>query len=173
MNYTKKAQIAGQVFIYVLAVALFALIISYGYRAVATFTSQGEQVALIEFKTDLSSSVKSISYTQDKEKREFILPSKVNEICFIDLGMDANIDGLGMQSKSNLIFDSWESKVKQNVFLIPSANIKIDIGNITLINSIGDRVSYFCHKTPQHRISLMLEGLGARTQISYYNSTVP
>ena len=57
----KNAQIMGQVFIFILAGALFILILTYGYKAIAGFSERSEQVALVEFQTNLESSVKSIS----------------------------------------------------------------------------------------------------------------
>ena len=56
----KKGLGVGQVFIFIVAALTFALILMFGYRAIAGFLKSGEDVAFVQFKTGLESSVKKI-----------------------------------------------------------------------------------------------------------------
>ena len=55
----KKAQIS-QVFIYILALFIFALIIYYGYYGISSIIKQGEEVAYVKFKTQLENEVSRV-----------------------------------------------------------------------------------------------------------------
>ena len=59
----KKAMGVGQVFIFIVAAITFALIMIFGYKAISGFVSTGEDVAFVQFKTDLENSVRKI-YTE-------------------------------------------------------------------------------------------------------------
>jgi len=63
MALGKKGIGVGQVFIFIVAALSFALILIFGYRAIAGFLNSGEEVAFVQFKTSLESSIKKI-YTE-------------------------------------------------------------------------------------------------------------
>ncbi len=154
----KKAQIMGQVFIFILAAALFILILTYGYKAIAGFGKRSEQVALIEFQTSLESAVKSISLDYGSVKRiELILPSKYTEICLVDLSLPPSSEFEQIHPRMH---EAWLSET-QNVFLTPMEESPIDVGKI----SVGPK-GYLCVPIAGGRVVLRLEGIGDRTGIS-------
>ena len=53
----KKAQIAGQIFVYIIAVVVVGFIVVYGYSAIKGFSERGEEVESISLRKDLENSV--------------------------------------------------------------------------------------------------------------------
>ncbi len=159
-----KAQIVGQVFIYVVAAILFSLIILYGYKAISKLVHDSDNLALVQLKSDLESAVRSVKSTSDVKKKTVVLPSGATKLCFIELEKDAP----GNQPPPNLsplIWDSWNDDVQQNVFLLPQkSDLKIYIGKI----QIGEQADpgYLCIDAVNGQITLRLEGKGDRTKIS-------
>ena len=160
----KKGQIAGQVFIFILAAFLAVLIIGYGYRAISSFTSRTEDIALADFKTTLQGKVRTIASSHDVRKLELRVPGKYEEVCFVDLGKRELAAGsclcdLDCRDYSPEVCDAWMTEgYEYNVFLIPitpikAAEMEIDGG-------------YFCIEPEGGRISLRLEGKGNRTNVS-------
>jgi len=88
----KKGMGIGQVFVFIVMAISFALIMIFGYQAIAGFILSGEEVAFVGFKNDLEISVKKI-YTEFDSLRieEFYPPGKYSEICFVN--MDYKIPG--------------------------------------------------------------------------------
>lgn len=80
-----KAQIIGQVFIYILAGLVFILIITYGYRAVQYFLERQEQVVMIDFRTDLETAVENVKRDFGTVRKVTLkLPSQYFGVCFLD-----------------------------------------------------------------------------------------
>lgn len=158
MAKAKKAQIMGQVFILILAGALFILILTYGYKAIAGFGSRSEQVAYIEFQTELESAVKSISLDYGSVKKvELSLPPKYTEVCFVDLDMEPSEEFEAMHPR---MYEAWATK-SQNVFLTPIEESPMDVGDIYL----GEK-GYLCLPLVGGKVTLRLEGLGNKAGIS-------
>lgn len=148
-----KAQMIGQIFIYILAVVMVAFILLYGYSAIKTFKDRAEQVAFIKFKTDLESTVKSVSFDYGTVKKaEFLVPSGYKEVCFIDLNKPTIPD-------DPVIEDSVKSGVEKNVFLVAQvAEESFYVGNITVKDP--------CMAVKGGKIKIRLEGKGNYAAIS-------
>ena len=56
----KKAQIQGQVFIYILTLIITGMILLYGYNAITGISKRAEQVELVKFKNDLKEDFETI-----------------------------------------------------------------------------------------------------------------
>jgi hypothetical protein len=170
----RKAQIFGQVFIYTLAAIVFGLILLFGYRAISSFMQTGEDVALIDLKHQVQTSIDSIGSTPDVQKRTFNIPSKYTKICFLG---NATADEkrttclcrdeegcIGMRSATNndynpMLCKAWIDGTRQNVFLIPQANIEISVNKIILADY------YLCVPVEKGKVELRLEGKGDATLI--------
>lgn len=158
----KKAQIMSQVFIFILAAALFILILTYGYKAIAGFGKRSEQVALVEFQTQLESSVRSISLDYGSVKRvDLSLPSKYTEVCFVDLDLEPSEEFEAIHPRMH---EGWVSQT-QNVFLTPMEDSPIDVGDIYVG---GD--GWLCLQLAGGQISLRLEGLGNKAGITEWQN---
>lgn len=190
MINNRRGMGVAQVFIFILAAVSFSLIMIFGYRAINGFLSSGNEVQLVQFRTDLDGSIKKI-YTEYGSVREqrYKLPSGFEKICFVNLESKASPSEIDALKKENLAAgmaleessqaqreyewsygekDGYDS-VDENVFLSPSqqglTQIKvyhISIGNVS--NENAD-YSYACVPVREGSFSLILEGKGDRTKI--------
>ncbi|MEE9525081.1 MAG: hypothetical protein V3V78_00560 [Candidatus Woesearchaeota archaeon] len=171
----KKAQIAGQVFIFILAAALAALIIGYGYKAINTFTSRTEQIALINFRTDLQTEIRTIASDFGSVKRlDLNLPSDFKAFCMVDLNKrdQANTTCICSQSFScegnpddydPLICDAWTTPgTIESAFLVPLTAIKI--------SPVEIEDTYKCFSPKGNKISLRIEGRGSHTSVKEWQN---
>jgi len=102
----KKAQVIGQVFVFILAVLVFVLVVTYGYRAIKITLENQAILTLIQFKNDLENTAESIK-ARPGSAREFKLrtPTNTNEICFVDFENPESLE-----QNRPLIYSLWNSK---------------------------------------------------------------
>lgn len=156
----RKAQIMGQVFVFILAAAIFILILTYGYKAIAGFGERSEQVAFIEFQTSLEGAVKSIRQDYGSVKKlDLTLPAKYIELCLVELEKEPNPDFEQIHPR---MFESWVSGT-QNVFLVPMEDAPITTEKI-YVGLDG----YLCLPIVGGKIMLRLEGLGDKAGITQW-----
>lgn len=167
----RKAQIVGQVFIYVLAAIVFSIILLFGYKAISGFMDRGSEVALLDLKQEVQSAIRSIASSPDVEKKTLYIPNKYQTICFLGNVTDGEktstclcngvpgCKGINESDENALICDAWRSGTKQNVFLVPLADIEIVVDRIVLDDH------YLCVPVAQGRVELRLEGMGRATRI--------
>jgi len=170
MSKSKKAQIAGQVFIYILAVVIAALVIIYGYNAIKGFIDKQRQIEIIQFKTDIQSAVRTVSTDYGSVKKfEHAIPGEA--ICILDINYQGNRDSTCLCDKTicsedeiwqydPIICDSWQSTKDQNIFIIPQIETPILASPLKVDNG------YLCLKAPKNQITLRIEGFGNHAKIS-------
>ncbi|MFA6461515.1 MAG: hypothetical protein WCV90_04550 [Candidatus Woesearchaeota archaeon] len=181
----KKGVGVGQVFIFIMAGVAFTLILIFGYRAINSFLSSGEGVQLVQFKTNLESSIKKI-YTEYGSVRvnNYRVSGSFQQICFVNLDYpQITNDQIEKLKELNLaaglaLKDAQQAQqegkngyasVDENVFLSPLVEglAKIKVYQI----SIGDRndeeasLPYVCPPIKSGSFSLILEGKGDHTKI--------
>jgi len=186
-----KGVLMGQVFIYITAVIIFAVILIFGYQAIAGFLEKGEKVAYLTFKTDLENAIKTVysdygTVVIYNERNVLSIPGGYKEVCFIDLGYDPNKRSTAgiCQSGSDyrpLVCDAWKGVTwesgDQNVFLEPMGLSPIKVYKITLDtfdDDLEDNIrdqGYLCIPIVQGRLHMRLEGMGDHTFISKFNVT--
>jgi hypothetical protein len=153
-----KAQLIGQIFVFVLAALIFILILMYGYRAISNFLQRSEQVALIDFKTDFESAVEVIKRDYGSVKKvELMLPKRYTEVCIID--PDKTKQPGDLEQARPLIYTAWQAG-SADVFLVPMQEAPIYLEDITVDNG------YVCVSASYGKITLKLEGLGKKAKIS-------
>ena len=168
---TSKAQIIGQVFVFILAGLVFVLIITYGYKAIQYFMEQQEQVVLLDFRTDLERTVEGVKRDYGTVRKiELTLPNKYQGVCFFDLDSsvcDPNESTVEPKLKlpDQNIGVKWAEdacKLKgANVFTVPREegielpDIKIENGWLCVPNLDG--------------ITLRMEGTGRKAKISKWS----
>ncbi len=94
----KRGQILSQPFIYILAIITIGLILIFGFRYVGKILKTGCEVETLDLVNDIQaeanqlrslsfgSSYKcSFSYSSTGERCNFIIPSNVGGLCFVDL----------------------------------------------------------------------------------------
>ena len=165
---SKKAQIIGQVFIYILAIFIFAIIIFFGYKAINGFIDKGQETAFIQFKNTLEGEVSRISTEPGdiivfNERNPLPVPGNYNAVCFVGKDADPNLvpGWIGQDSKEIISSAITEGIhiTTENVFMIPSAQSPIYLGYIETSPSI------FCINVTNGIINIRLEGLGYGTNI--------
>lgn len=179
----RKSQLSGQVFIYILALVIIGGIIAYGYYAIASLKNRADQLAFIEFKNSIESTIKTSSTYGNVKIQEFLLPGSVNEVCFINLDFKPDSPLLSICNPSSLeyrpiICNSWLSNSPSNVFLMPTqysilaSKISVD-GNRNWeednidrqYSACNDNCNFICFKSFAGRIKIRLDGKGTRTFI--------
>ncbi len=167
----KKGLGVGQVFVFIVAAITFAFIMIFGYRAISGFLQSGEEVAFVQFKTGLESSIKKL-YTEYGSVRveTFTLPAQYRQICFVDMDADKDTKELEKLCVLDQVACSvWESStgydsIDENVFLKPSAPVKMKVHTISINPEQGK--GFLCVPIKQGSFSVVLEGKGDRTELS-------
>ena len=170
----KKAQIMGQVFVYIIAAVTFAMILIFGYNAIQKFLDKGETVEFYTFKSSLESSVKEL-YSQKGSARvkTFHVPGDYREVCFVNMEKDNPPDGNVFCSNHGIVCDAWKTaketdaptkNADANVFLDPLSPVPLKVYNID--PSGGDTEGVLCFEINGGSFEVKLEGMGDRVVIS-------
>lgn len=174
----RNAQVAGQIFIYVIAVVVVGLIVAYGYSAIKGFGQRGEEVEYITLRTSIENSVKAITSDYGSIKRPDIsIPGKYEMICFVDksrAGDAGSTDICTSRSGSEDFYQpiacsGWKTG-RDNAFMIPDGSESFDVGTITIRNE-GEPYAgqpFICFEVVNNKIKLQLTGLGDKVEVSKY-----
>ncbi len=161
-----------QVFVFIVAAIVFAIITIFGYSAITDFIDKGEQVEFYQFKTEIESSIKKI-YPEFGAVRqeEYRVPVEYEQICFVDL--DAPFDPSSeLCEKDPIACDVWETAqdplaeitgyaaADENVFLKPPAPIALKVFTLDIDGG------FLCEDINGGRFSLRLEGRGSSVELS-------
>ncbi len=165
-NAGTKAQIIGQVFIFILAGLVFILIITYGYKAIQYFSERQEQVVLIDFRTDLEIAIEGVKRDYGTvRKLDLKLPTKYQGVCFFDpIKCAPGTPELELPNRK--IEVPWAQEAcsikSANVFIIPRTldlyfeDIQVDEGYICVPNT--------------GKINVRMEGTGKKAKVSEWKS---
>lgn len=157
----------GQIFIYILAIFIFAIILLYGYKAITHFIKKGEEVSFVQFKTTLETTVRDLAIQYGdvvvfNEDNPLKVPSKYKEVCFVDEeAIKAGIPAIEKYTIMREAVGAGLHRASENVFMIPPAEHSIYVGPI----DVGTE-RYLCVDVTKGRIDIRLEGRGASTMIS-------
>ena len=160
----KKAQIIGQVFIFILSGLIFVLIIAYGYSAIKYFLERQEQVVLVDFKTDLEIAVEGVKRDYGTVRKvELKLPTKYQGVCFLDYVKCGTPELVLPSQKISVPWAKDACVVKSaNVFTVPRQidlsfpDIQVDTGAVCLPNVGGT-------------ITVRMEGTGKKAKVTAWS----
>ena len=157
----KKAQIS-QIFIYILALFIFALIIYYGYFGINSILIKGEEVAYIRFKTDLENAVQGVlpmhgRFLPFNKDNPLSVPGKITEVCFVSSAKigDANF-AAQIEDQDPIIALSVEEGTQENVFILPREQARQQI----YLPKIKVPEDFMCVETVQGRLDITLRNIG-------------
>jgi hypothetical protein len=159
-----KGQMIGQVFIYILAGLVFILIIIYGYRAVQYFLERQEQVAMIDFRTDLETAVESVKRDFGTVRKVTLkLPSQYFGICFLDPVTCAS-------ATPELILPSQKISVPwaQDACVVKSANVFVVPRTLDLYVPDLQVAGGFVCIPNTNGVIVRLEGTGKKAKVSQW-----
>ena len=157
----KKAQMAGQILIYVLAIIVFSLTLMYGYKAIKHFTDTGEEISYLQLENDIQSEVEKVQGdTMGTVKKKVLqIPGRYREVCFVE-----SYDPSGSTEVDTgyaIIDDQFAAEIHdKNMFLVPPGNMGFDIGVIT-VDDFSQCVSIIGGK-----VTLRVESMGDHVKIS-------
>ncbi|HLC97665.1 MAG TPA: hypothetical protein VJC21_02700 [Candidatus Nanoarchaeia archaeon] len=184
VSSNRRGMVIGMVFVYILVGITFALVLIFGYQAISGFLQSSEEVAFVQFKTDLENSIKRLSTEYGSVRIEvYTTPLGYEKVCFVDLGYE-NIPGeiQDLCEQDQYACAVWEDAaeaqqealsqgkdpraaghedVAENVFLQPLGPVKIKVSPIRFADK-----GFHCENVVQGTFTLRLEGLGASTKIS-------
>ena len=154
----KKAQIHGQVFIYVLTLIITGIILIYGYNAITGISKRAEQVELANFKNSLKGDFEKMSSDYGSVKTiSYNVPSKLKEICFYEEG-EGPLFHTMPDDLNPLIKDSIGDETGNNVFLVIGDAIEpLELSRLEIKN---EGYNMLCIKIRSNILKLRLEGLG-------------
>ncbi len=162
-----KAQIIGQVFIFILAGLVFVLIITYGYRAVQHFIERQEQVVLIDFRTDLEIASEGVRRDYGSvRKLELRLSNKFLGFCMFDPVTCASTSPV-LESPSGRVNVDWAQAACElgsaNAFIVPRV-MDLSLPDVEVASP-----GYFCVPNVGGKIVLRLEGTGRKAKVSAWS----
>lgn len=182
VSLNKKSQ-AQQVFIFMLAIFLAAMILLFGYKIITSFMGDIDKTALIDFQTKIEGGVRKMSTKYNSVQRlDLRIPGGFNRVCILEQGYSYKDqtsvcpgNELGGKTDSDgdyppdidydpILCQLWPTEVGQeNVYLYPFSDaVSIKTGKIKIGNGNG----YLCLKPVNGQISLRLEGRGDHTIIN-------
>lgn len=154
----KRAQISGQIFIYILAIIIAGLVILYGYKAISSMIKTGEDIALIDFKNQIEGDMERLATSYgDVKTQSYILPGGTRTICFVD--DDAIKNKVALDSPYPIINNAVQTGARQNIFLIPMVKIQLYAEGLQL------NTDFLCINESRGRVNLRLEGKGDGTLV--------
>jgi len=155
----KKAEIYGQVFVYILMIVVFAAILIYGAHQIQRLMQQGDKIDKERFKLELKDALADNIEYGDTEVRQFKIPGAYEEVCFVGEDTFTNQNAID-NIEQPLIRDSVQSGSKNNLFLYPDGSDSFDIGPLKL------DVPTLCIPINNQRINVRLEGIGDATKVA-------
>jgi hypothetical protein len=156
----KKAQISGQILIYVLAIIVFSMTLLYGYRAVKYFSDQTEEVSNLQLEDEIKNVIENIK--QDTmgtiKKKVLTVPGKYDDVCFIN-------SYEGYPSSLNTSYALINGHINsgaddKNLFLVPPGDISIYVGNIEVDSD------FECIPVRSGKITIKIESMGDHVKVS-------
>ena len=154
----KKAQIHGQVFIYVLTLIITGMILIYGYNAIKSINENANQVELANFKTTIKSDFEKMSSDYGSVKTmSYNVPSKLKEVCFYQEGEEPLFHAMP-EDLNPLIKDSISDETGNNVFLV--IGDAIEPMGLSRLEIKNEDYNLLCIKISNNILKLRLEGLG-------------
>lgn len=151
----KKAQMAGQIFVFLLSALTLSMILILGYKYIDSFMEKQKTLEIIQFRDDLLNSINSIRTRYGSIDRIILnFPAGHSEVCFVD-----SEDSGKFNTKRPLLFNLWSSSnKKQNIFFTPLQEIEIKADDLEVQNG-------YCCIAQTKSIEIKLESKGKKVMI--------
>jgi len=154
-----KGQIAGQVFIYMMAAIVIGGIAIIGYNAITGIGQKVCQTERATFKTDIEGWIEQYNGHDSVTPMTIKAPCDYDAICFIDATKMGNVDP---NKCSNPIV---ANSIKDNIFVVSNkVTIPIGYSDLVRLNS-SDQEGCLCIKQRNRNFYLIFHGQGSATEI--------
>ena len=161
--YRSKRGQASSVFIYVITLVIVAMVLVFGYKAIAKVIQTSDKATMAKFQNELRKAIDSGSSYGKISTENFETPVEYKSICFVteNAANDINFERaypLGAEVASS----------EDNAFLYNGKTVlpfKVDPFEIDEGSEGAFSNNALCANISNGRFSLRLEGLGDRTLI--------
>ena len=155
----RKAFSPSNVMVYLLALFFGAMILFYGFNAVASISQRGEKAIFLKFQNKLETQIKEISALPGTVRiLDFTLPTKFTKICFFEFGKSCSLPS-DLVENEPIVCDSVDDE-SANIFLFPLQENDIKISNIQI------EISPLCVDIPAGFFQLQVTGKGKTALLS-------
>jgi hypothetical protein len=156
-RFSRKAQIAGEILIYILAIVVFSLTLIYGYKAVKYFTQRSTEISFLELENKIKNDISRTSADSYGTVKKTILtiPGSYTKVCLVN---SKGRTGRDIDSNYSLISEALGS-TNNNMFLYPPGSVGFDIGDISVDSG-------FCADIQGNKVTLRLESMGDHVKVS-------
>ncbi|MGV8172156.1 MAG: hypothetical protein ACP5OA_05700 [Candidatus Woesearchaeota archaeon] len=165
----RKGQIAGQVFIYIMALIVIGVIIIIGYKAIGTFSSKTCTAERINFNSNIINLIEKYNSYGSVNIKSVKAPCDYDTICFVDsrrINFDNNNADFNFLCPENpIIKNSATTGARQNIFAV-SNDRTISIGYSDLITLADATVLCTCINQTGGNFKIKFSGKGSSTEIS-------
>lgn len=140
-----KKGIASQVFIYIFAVIVMAMILYFGFTQIANLKNLGDKSVYITFKSELAGAVNDIYYknkgsisvfSEDSRNKPLELPKGINKVCFegskVILNSEDYDDFIVENLKGDICMDALNGRLRFRL-----ENVFIDQETYVVISTVG------------------------------------
>lgn len=116
MFFFMKKGVAEQVFIYIFALIVMALVLVFGFRSILDIKEKAELTEISKFISNLKDLINTYYNFDVGSSKEIKLnaPSKVNEICFVNPKQE--IKG---KISDAFFYETLKENTKYNVYILP------------------------------------------------------
>lgn len=156
----RRAQLYGQIFIYILTILIIAFILIYGYNAISSFKGRTEQIVSLKLSEDIKSSVEKITPDFGSTIKKEIDIGSASEICFVET-YDAPSLPIDTITRYPIIKDSVDSNSGKNVFLM-----RKNIASSFYAGKISVNPDLLCMLSTNGKVTLKLDGMGDHAVLS-------
>ena len=161
----KKAQINSQIFIYILALVVVAVIAVIGFKGIASILHHNNQIQLAQFEKDFKDAVSDNSNWQEVTIKKFRLPLNAVGICFYDSTKTVTGD---LKYQAEIIKGLISGQGDNNVFIIkqiqPVSGENVEAFHV---DNLRLKTKFLCLDNSNGELKVTMTGLGVDgTQIS-------
>ena len=159
---SQKSQIQGQVFVFLLALAIVAAVLLLGYKGVKMIMDQMHKAELEKFSNAI---VKDVEKYQDSGsysgKIRYNTPSLIRFVCFLEPGSynpSNEICDSGQATYQPLACDAWQDSTTSLLSIPPEiSDLKID--------NLAVDAGAFCLNVQRGYFDVIYEGDGEKTHV--------
>jgi len=168
IRFRKSGQVAGQVFIYMMAVIVIGGIALIGYKALSTISEKACQAEKASFQMDIESIIEKDTSDGSVKPERINAPCDYDTICFVDASQITTTSPHPAFTCGNntLIQDSVLYGIKENIFVMSSKRT-IPLGYSELVSIASpDNGKCLCIKQRNKNFYLRFTGRSSTTEIS-------
>ncbi|TKJ17387.1 hypothetical protein CEE44_02530 [Candidatus Woesearchaeota archaeon B3_Woes] len=163
----KKSQMAGQVFMYVLAMVVFSMTLLYGYKAINYFNDRSEEISYLQIESDIKNEVEKIEADSKGtiKKKVLTVPGNYDHICFVE--SYPSFPSAAISTQYPLINGHINNGAEdKNMFLAPPGDVSFYVGDIKVEDGADQEE---CVEVVNGKVTLKLESMGNHVWVSEWS----